>query len=94
MGGVVDVIISQVKWKYTPVYLDGCIVFRTSVEQYFDHLSTFLSLIKDASVSLKLIKCSFFTDDDDYLGHIIRPGKLQVANKLPSLLKVSRNPQP
>lgn len=36
-------------------------------------------MLSDACVTLKLKKCSFFTDTMDYLGHVIRPGKLEIA---------------
>jgi hypothetical protein len=32
-------------------------------------------------VTLKLSKCRFFQDSVDYLGHVIYPGKLAVAQK-------------
>lgn len=78
---VIYVILSQVKRQYALVYLDEVTVFSKSVEQHVDHVSAVLSIFKDARVSLKLMKCSFFTDYVEYLGHIIRPGKLQVAEK-------------
>lgn len=78
---VIAVILSQVKWQYALVYHDDAIVFSKSLEQHLDHVSTVLSLLKYAGVSLKMKKCLFFTDQVYYLGHIIRLGKLQVAAK-------------
>lgn len=40
-----------------------------------------LSLLKDTGVSYNLYKCSFFTDHVDYLGNIIRAGKLHAVEK-------------
>lgn len=79
---VTDVFLSQEKFQYALVQLDHVIVFSKSVEKHFNHVSTVLSLSKDAGVSLKLKKCSFFTDHVDFLGHIIRLGKLQVAETM------------
>jgi hypothetical protein len=40
-----------------------------------------------AELSLKLIKCHFFKEAVDYLGHVIRPGKLAVAEKNTAALR-------
>ena len=36
------------------------------------------SILGDAGITLKIIKCLFFSDPIEYLGHIIKPGKLEV----------------
>ncbi|CDF38002.1 unnamed protein product [Chondrus crispus] len=43
------------------------------------HLDTVWSLLRSAGISLKLKKCSFFQPKVHYLGHVISPGKLSVA---------------
>lgn len=68
------------------------IIFITSVQKHFDHVSTVRSVLKDAFLSLKLNKSSFFNDHADYLGHIIRPGKPQVAEKSTKAVEVLREP--
>lgn len=40
-----------------------------------------LVILKDAGMSLKLIKCNLFTKTVDYLDHVIRQGKLEVVEK-------------
>lgn len=76
-----DVILSTIRWQYALVYLDDVIVYSRSIEAHLDHVYSVLQLLKDAGVTLQLKKCQFFTDNVDYLGHVIRPGKLQVADK-------------
>ena len=75
----IDVILAQVRWQYSLVYLDDIVVFSKTGEEHIDHVRSVLSLLADAGVTLKLKKCFFFTDKIDYLGHVIRPGKLQIA---------------
>lgn len=89
---VIDVILSQVKWQYALVYLDDVIIFSKSVDEHFSHVSTGLQLFKSAGVSLKLKKCSLFTNKVDYLGHVIRPGKLQVAERTTEAIQGLKEP--
>jgi hypothetical protein len=45
------------------------------------HLDGVLERLYRAGLSLKLEKCHFCKDTVSYLGHVIRPGKLAVAEK-------------
>ena len=46
-----------------------------------------LTVLKEAGFSLKLKKCKFFAKSVDYLGHVIRPGRLEVATKNTEVVK-------
>jgi hypothetical protein len=76
-----DMILARVKWSTALIYLDDVIIYSRSTEDHIQHVEEILSLLKQAGVSLKLKKCHFFQSSVDYLGHIIYPGKLAVANK-------------
>ena len=76
-----DVILAQFKWQFALVYLDDVIVYSKSIEEHFDHLDTVLKTMQEAGLTLKLHKCQFFRDTVDYLGHVVRPGKLEVAQR-------------
>ena len=73
-----DILLSKFKWQSCLVYLDDVIIYSNSVEEHIQHVDAILSALKAAGVSLKLKKCSFFTDKVKYLGHIIRPGTLEL----------------
>ena len=74
-----DIHLSPFKWRSCLVfYLDDVIVFSKPVEEHFAHLDAILSAVKVAGISLKLSKCSFFTNTVKYLGHLIEPGTLEV----------------
>lgn len=36
------------------------------------------TLLRDAGVTLELMKCAFFAEKKNYLEHIVRPGELKV----------------
>jgi len=80
-----DILLSGLKWKTCLVYLDDIIIFSKSEEEHARHLDQVLTLLAGAGLSLNLKKCHFFRDTVDYLGHVIRLGKLQVATKIRKL---------
>ncbi len=73
-----DIILSGYKWHTCLVYLDDVIVFSHTLGDHIEHVDAVLTALRGAGVSLKLRKCQFFTDRIRYLGHIIRPGTLEV----------------
>jgi Reverse transcriptase (RNA-dependent DNA polymerase) len=77
----IDIILSGIKWKTCLVYLDDVIIFSSSRDMHLKRVNEALNLLGNAGLSLKLIKCHFFKEAFDYLGHVIRPGKLAVAEK-------------
>jgi transposase InsO family protein len=78
---MVDMILAGLTWKSCLVYLDDIIVFSASLEEHVHHLDEVLERLYRAGLSLKLPKCHFGKDTVSYLGHVIRPGKLAVAEK-------------
>jgi RNase H-like domain found in reverse transcriptase/Reverse transcriptase (RNA-dependent DNA polymerase) len=88
----VDIVLSGLRWKTCLVYLDDIIVFSNSPEEHARHLDEVLSLLYGAGLSLKLANCSFFRDTVNYLGHVIRTGKLEVATKYTDALETAKPP--
>jgi len=43
--------------------------------------------LREAGVTLNLERCTWFSDEVEYLGHIFRPGQLHVHNKNVDALK-------
>ncbi len=82
-----------VKWKSCLVYLDDVIVFSRTIEEHFEHLQDVLRLLDQVGGTLKLKKCRFFCDTVDYLGHVIRPERLALAEKNTHALKEANHPQ-
>ena len=77
----VDILFSGYRWRTCLVYLDDIIVFSNTAEEHVHHVREVLTILKEAGFSLKLKKCKFFAKSVDYLGHVIRPGRLEVATK-------------
>ena len=88
----VDIVLSRVKWQYALVYLDDVIIYSKTLREHFTHLRTILDLLQEAGVSLKLPKCHFFQASVDYLGHVIRPGKLEVSTRTCDAIKRAKPP--
>lgn len=76
-----DMILAGVRWQICLVYLDDIIVFSRSPEEHIGHLGQVFKLLADAGVSLKASKCHLFTQEVEYLGHVVRPGRLSVNEK-------------
>ena len=89
----IDVILSGVKWKTCLVYLDDVIIFSPDRKSHLKHVDDALYLLRKAGLSLKLRKCRFFSEMVDYLGHVIRPGRLGVAEKNTEALRDAAPPR-
>jgi Reverse transcriptase (RNA-dependent DNA polymerase) len=76
-----DMVLAGLTWKSCLVYVDDIIVFSPSFDAHMLHLDGVLERLYRAGLSLKLEKCHFCKDTVSYLGHVIRPGKLAVAEK-------------
>ncbi len=88
----IDMILFRVKWPHCLVYLDDVVVFSTSVQDPVAHLDNILGLLGSAVFSLKLKKCDFFTRSVNYLGYVIRPGRLALAEKNIRALREAKHP--
>jgi len=76
-----DIILSGLKWQLCLVYLDDVIIFSASAEQHVKDVDVVLTRLREAGVTLNLEKCTWFSDENEYFGHIVRPGQLHVHNK-------------
>lgn len=88
-----DILLSPFKWKHCLVYLDDVIIHSRDVEEHIGHVDAILSTLHRAGVSLKLKKCSFFTKEVKYLGHIIRPGSLSIDDDSTASLRNALAPE-
>jgi len=82
-----DIILSGLKWQLCLVSLDDFIIFSTSAEQHVKDVDVVLTRLREAGVTLNIEKCTWFSDEVEYLGHIVRPGQLHVHNKNVNALK-------
>jgi len=87
-----DIILSGLKWQICLFYLDDVIIFSANAEQLVEDVDTVLHRLREAGVTLTLEKCTWFSDEVENLGHIVRPGKLHVHNKNVDALKHAKFP--
>jgi len=87
-----DVILLGLKWQICLVYSDDVIIFSANAEQHVKDVDTVLHRLREAGVTLRLEKCTWFSDEVEYLGHIVRPGQLHVHNKNVDALKHAKFP--
>lgn len=73
-----NLILSWYKWKTCLFYLYYVIIYSSTVEAHILQVAYVLTALGKAGVSLKIWKCKIFKNTVEYLGHIIRPGTLEV----------------
>ena len=75
------------------IYLDDVIILSRKTEDHFKHVEEILKTLHAAGVTLKLAKCDFFTRTVKYLGHVIKPGTLEVDATATEALKGLQHPR-
>ena len=88
-----DMVLSGVRWQTCLIYLDDVIVFSRTEGEHLVQVDQVLTLLRKAGVTLKLSKCKFFQNKVDYLGHIILPGKLAIAQESTEAIRQSTFPE-
>ena len=73
-----DISLARYKCKTCLVYIDDVIVFSKSIKDHIQHVDDVLTLLGNADISLKRNKCEIFHQSIKYLGHVIRPEKLEI----------------
>ena len=89
----IDMILAGVKWQYALVYLDDIIVFSRTAEEHISHLDKVFTLLSEAGVTLKPSKCHLFSNEVEYLGHVVRPGRISVNEKNLKAIRRANFPQ-
>ena len=67
----VENVLADILYSRSLVYLDDVLVLGKSFDNHCTSLDMVLSRLYDAGIRLKLKKCKFFTNETNYLGHII-----------------------
>ena len=58
-------------FPFTIAYLDDIIIFSKTPQEYLSHICMVFEKLKSANPSMKKSKCSFFSKEIQYLGHIL-----------------------
>ena len=89
---VVNMMLTGLNWKVCREYLDDIIIFSQTWEDQLHHLDAVLSSWYGARLSLKLRQCQFVKNTINFLGYVILPGELVVAEKNTFALKRAQPP--
>ena len=57
-------------FPFTIAYLDGIIIFSKTPQEHLSHICMVFEKLKSGNLSMKKSKCSFFSKEIQYLGHI------------------------
>ena len=67
-----DLMIGILKdFPFAIAYLDSIIIFSKTPQQHLSHIHMVFEKLKSANLSIKKSKCSFFSKEIQYLGHIL-----------------------
>ena len=78
------------------VYIDDILIFSTSLQEHINSISKIFQKLREFNLKIQLDKCSFFSKESEFLGHLLtcdgikpNPKKIQVikALKIPSTCK-------
>ena len=58
-------------FPFAIAYLDDIIIFSKTPQEHLSHICMVFEKVKSANLSMKKSKCSFFSKEIQYLGHIL-----------------------
>lgn len=88
-----DVILARVEGQFVQPYEEDIVVFSKTPKKHIGHVCTVFALDQRAGIKLKLERNTFFADTINYLGHIIRPWKLEISSHLADAIKNLQQPR-
>lgn len=62
------------------VYFDDSVVFCRYAAEYIEHVKHARTLLRDGRIILILKKCIFSTEAVEFVGHVIRPRRLEIVS--------------
>ena len=66
---------------FVSVYIDDVLVFSKTLEEHLHHLELVLKRVIEVGLKLKPVKCQFFRQEVEYLGHTITPLGLKTSSR-------------
>lgn len=79
IGRATDVVLSSVRWQFKLVYLNNIIVFSKASRDYNEHIWRLQQLLYETGATVNLHERNFCSETTAYLGHVIWPGHLELA---------------
>ena len=77
-------------FPFAIAYLDDTIIFSKTTQEHLSHICMVFEKLKSANLSMKKSKCSFFSKEIQYLGHILSATGIQpLPSKTHAILKMN-----
>lgn len=89
---VMDVIPAFILWHFDLVYLYDIVVISKSPVNHIEQIRHMLRVLYKAGTKLKLNKCKFFVETIDYLSHIVRFSRIELAERTMDAITKLKNP--
>ena len=64
-------------FPFAIAYLDNIIIFSMTPQEHLSHICMVFEKLRSANLSMKKSKCSFFSKEIQYLGHILSATGIQ-----------------
>lgn len=74
----VDDILRKYIGKFAYVYMDDVLIFSNSPEEHMEHIAIIINALHEANMKISSEKSHFFTTSIEFLGHIIKNGRITV----------------
>lgn len=71
--------------KFAYVYIDDVLIFSNSIEEHMQHIYMIFEALHGANMKISNEKSHYFKHEIEFLGHIIKHGKITVTMKLQKL---------
>lgn len=88
-----DLLLSPIKCQFFLAFFDCIIVFSPNADGHIWHVRTVLPLILKAGVTLNHKRGNFIHEKIDYLGHVVRPDNLELADHTTDAVCILKPPQ-
>lgn len=74
----VDDILRPYIGKFAYIYMDDVLIFSNSPEEHMNHISIIINALHNANMKISSEKSHFFKNSIEYLGHIIKNGRITI----------------
>ena len=62
------------------MYVDDVIIYSNTLDDHINHVDEIFTTLAEVGVTLKINKFNFCQKEIEYLGHMVKPGTIQIDN--------------
>ena len=75
---LMHIILSNYLHKFLVDFIDNILMYSKNEQEHEEHLRIFLQVLREQQLYTKFIKCDFFKDKIQYIGHIVSKDGISV----------------